>query len=429
MSRLLKISFLFILISQTLAGQKLVNSPYGRLGPGIMVPQGLLKTLGMGGAGIAVQDPVNINYLNPASYASIDTNSFIFDFGFDYQILTLNDGDEKYRSEDMGFHHIVIGFPVSRKAGFVFGLVPFSSGYYNIASSVGPGDPRYRPIAGEIDHYHKGAGGYNKFFWGFGISPLKNLSLGINMEFMFGTITRVNNYIFVDGTNYYNNSTTESILIRGFNFKYAAQYKFDLGTDYFVSTGFTYSPEKKYRSDYEDLITKHSPYTGTIYSTDTLSYSFTDDIPIVMPRSFTAGIAFGKNDKFTVAVDYTGTNWSESQFAGYEQYLVNSSSLNFGIEFIPQKYANTNIVNRVEYRLGGHTSGTLLMVNNEQIKDFGISFGAGIPMNRTKSKVNFLFEYGKRKGSIENGLHEEAYLNFAISFNFYDSWFKKKQYN
>jgi len=423
MLKLLKISFFFIILSQALNGQKLVNSPYGRFGPGIIVPQGLLKTRGMGGAGIALQDPVNLNYLNPASFASIDTNSFVFDFGFDYQILTLNDGNETYKSDDMSFHHIVMGFPVARKAGFVFGLVPFSSGYYNIASTG------YRDIAGEVEHAHKGDGGYNKFFWGFGISPLKNLSLGLNMEFMFGTITRTNNYMFADGTNYYNNSTTESILIRGFNFKYGAQYKFDLASDYFLSTGITYSPKKKYRSDYEDLILKYSLFTGTIYSVDTLSYNFTDEVPIIMPSTMTAGIAFGKNDKFAIAADYTRTNWSKSQFAGYDQYLVNSSELNLGIEFIPQKYANTNILNRVEYRLGGHTSDTQLMIGNEQIKEFGITFGAGIPMNRTKTRMNFLFEYGKRKGSFENGLHIETYYNFAISFNFYDNWFKKKQYN
>ena len=429
MSRILRISLVLLIISQALAGQKLVNSPYGRFGPGIIVPQGLLKTRGMGGAGIALQDPVNLNYLNPASFSSLDTNSFVFDFGLDYQILRLNDGQESYRSEDMSFHHIVIGFPVAKKAGFVFGLVPYSSGYYNIAATIGPDDPAYRPIAGEIEHLHKGDGGYNKFFWGFGISPVKNLSLGLNMEFMFGTITRINSYVFTDGSNYYNNSTTESILIRGFNFKYGAQYKFNLGSDYFASTGFTFSPKKEYRSDYEDLILKYSSYTGTYYSVDTLSYNFTNEIPIVMPRTITAGIAFGKTDKFAVAVDYTMTNWSESKFAGYDQYMVNSSEFNVGLEFIPQKYANTNILNRVEYRLGGHTSGTQLMLGNEQIREFGITFGTGIPMNRTKTRMNFLFEYGKRKGSFENGLHNETYYNFAISFNFYDNWFKKKQYN
>ena len=69
------------------------------------------------------------------------------------------------------------------------------------------------------------------------------------------------------------------------------------------------------------------------------------------------------------------------------------------------------------------------MVNNEQIKEFGITFGAGIPLRRTNSTINVFFEYGNRKGSFENGLHKEAFYNMGISFNFYDRWFIKRKYD
>lgn len=429
MSRLLSISFIFIFFSQLLIGQKQVNSPYARFGPGVIEPGGTFKTRSMGGAGIALSDPLSFNYQNPASYAEIDTNSFVFDFGLDYQILILDNNDENYKSDDMGFHHIVMGFPLSRRAGVAFGLVPYSSGYYNIASSSEPGDPLYDPIVGETQNKHKGDGGYNKFFFGLGVSPVKNLSLGVNMEFLFGTISRQNSYIFLDGANYFNNSATESIMIRGYNFNYALQYSVDLSAGYFLSAGFAYTPKKTYRSDYEDIVARYSVYTGTIFSIDTLSYSFDGDATLEMPDNMTVGIGFGKKEKFSMAIDYTTTGWSDSNFSGYDDYLVNSNNLKFGIEFIPDKYANTNFLNRVEYRLGGHTSESHLIINNEQIKEFGITFGAGLPMNRSKSRINLFFEYGQRKGSFDNGLHKETYYNFGLSFNFYDNWFNKKQYN
>ena len=62
-------------------GQKLINSPYSRFTIGTLEPVGSFRNLGMGGIGTALRDNSSISYSNPASYSSLDTNSFIFDFG------------------------------------------------------------------------------------------------------------------------------------------------------------------------------------------------------------------------------------------------------------------------------------------------------------------------------------------------------------
>ena len=93
MLRYLKIFLLLLLTSQLSVGQKLVNSPYARFGPGTLEPAGSFKSLGMGRTGVAYTDPLNITYQNPASYSRLDTNSFVFDFGVDYRIIVLSDGD------------------------------------------------------------------------------------------------------------------------------------------------------------------------------------------------------------------------------------------------------------------------------------------------------------------------------------------------
>lgn len=79
----------------TATGQKLVNSPYSRFNLGTMEPAGSFRSLGMGGIGIALQDNNTIYFSNPASYSSLDTNSFIFDFGLDYSKNILSDGIDR----------------------------------------------------------------------------------------------------------------------------------------------------------------------------------------------------------------------------------------------------------------------------------------------------------------------------------------------
>ena len=93
------ISVIFILlfiISFAASGQKQINSPYARFNIGNLEPAASFKSLGMGGIGIGMKSNSSIYFANPASYSSIDTNSFIFDFGLDYGIVKLSDGTKSF---------------------------------------------------------------------------------------------------------------------------------------------------------------------------------------------------------------------------------------------------------------------------------------------------------------------------------------------
>jgi hypothetical protein len=426
----LRISLLLLLITiGQVTAQKMVNSPYARFGPGTLEPAGLFKSLSMGGAAVALRDPLTINFVNPASYAGVDTNSFVFDFGLDYRMILLNDGEDRDISDDMNFHHIVMGFPLTKRSGFAFGLVPYSSGYYNISSETLRGDADYNPLTGETVNIHKGSGSFNKFFAGAAVSPARNLSIGVNIEFLFGSIERSNNFLFNEGTNYYNNRTSESILLRGHNFVYGIQYGISFSETRMLTAGLTYSAGKEYRADYESMAARYSLYTGSFYSTDTLSYEGGTEAALTMPQQLSFGLSYTVTDKLTILADYTTTKWSEAEFPGYDQYLTDRTGFNAGISFIPDKTSNSRFLDRVEYRLGGHTAKSHLVVNGEQLKEFGITFGAGLPMNRSKSMINLFLGYGTRNGSFENNLHKETYFNFGMSFNFYDNWFEKRKYN
>ena len=81
------ISIIFIslfLFSFAASGQKQINSPYARFNIGNLEPAASFKSLGMGGIGIGMKTVSSVFFENPASYSSVDTNSFIFDIGIDY---------------------------------------------------------------------------------------------------------------------------------------------------------------------------------------------------------------------------------------------------------------------------------------------------------------------------------------------------------
>ena len=80
------------------------------------------------------------------------------------------------------------------------------------------------------------------------------------------------------------------------------------------------------------------------------------------------------------------------------------------------------------YRAGIRYEDTGIMIRNESINDFGISFGLGLPVGRSLSNLNVGFEFGKR-GTTDSGLIKENYANFHISLSLNDKWFIKRKYN
>ncbi len=429
-NKLIAISFILIFpVCFTAKGQKLINSPYSRFNIGTLDASGSVRSLSMGGTGVAMRDNSAIYFVNPSSYSSIDTTSFLFDFGMDYSIIDLSNGTSKYRSDDMNFNHLMIGFPLAKGWGVAAGLVPVSNGYYSLSESIKNGDPGYDPLTGEMISVHKGSGGLSNFFLGTGINITKNFSVGANFNVLFGQMDRVNQFDFADFVNTFGQYYSEKLKINGVNFDYGGQYRAAFKKDYFFTAGFSMTPAKKYWSDLEKISVRYSSYSTSAYSPDTLNYSNTSSKDSTkLPSTIRFGVAFGKKDKFVATIDYVASNWANAIIHGSTGYLANSKSWLFGAEYIPEKYSNTSYLSRIEYRLGGHISDNYLLLKGVQIKEYGASCGLGLRMRGTLSKTNIYFDFTRKNGDIAKGLHNENYYTVGLSLNLYDYWFRKRRY-
>ena len=70
-----------MLIASPAISQYSTYSPYTRFGFGDLSKGGFGQNLAMGGAGIALRNDNQLNYLNPAAYTARDSMSVLFDFG------------------------------------------------------------------------------------------------------------------------------------------------------------------------------------------------------------------------------------------------------------------------------------------------------------------------------------------------------------
>jgi hypothetical protein len=419
------IFLLSFLIAISVTAQKQVNSPYARFNLGTLEPAASFKSLGMGGLGVGIKSGSSIFFANPASYSGIDTNSFIFDMGVDYGIVGLSDGTKHFKSDDMNFDHLIMGFPIAKGFGFSAGIVPVSSGYYKLQESVLKTDANYDPILGQYSSIHLGDGGLNNLFIGTGIKVTKNLSLGVNMTLLFGQLKRSYQVTFDDYSYVYNNSEVERIEMHGINLNYGLHYTANLKNDLFFTAGITYENSKKYKTSYIDL-----SYRYTAFGTrDTISYVSNDSSKTFIPGTFAAGFSFGKLNKLTAGFDFVYTRWSKSTIPGPRSYAADTKTFKFGLEYVPDRLSNYSLLKRLEYRIGGHTGNTYLVINGEQVNEIGASFGLGIPMRRSRSRTNLFIDFTRRSGSGLATKHIEDFYTMGASLNLWEIWFLKRKYD
>ena len=184
------ILFLLFLNSPSFSQIRLA-SPYSRFGIGDLSDNNNAWNLSMGGSGIAFRSPYHINYGNPASYTAFDSLSFVFEGGFNLDIIKLTSNIQSENRNFASVGYLLFGMPVTKWWRTSLGMVPYSNIGYNIES---PGQVDKTNII----RLYSGSGGINRFYWGNAFKILKNLSIGVNASYLFGSMNRESTILFPD---------------------------------------------------------------------------------------------------------------------------------------------------------------------------------------------------------------------------------------
>jgi len=316
----------------------------------------------------------------------------------------------------------MMGFPIMKGWGVTAAILPYTNGAYDIGySSEGSG------VTGSIYENHNGTGGYQKALIGTGIRPLPYVSVGANLFYMFGEVTRINDFIFTGDNNYFNTRKQASSALRGIGFDASVQFILELPDNRFINAGVTYTPAFDLNTDNEDFTFRYSNVQTSSLALDTLSFSSVSTTSR-MPQSVRAGFSLGKVDKLTAGADIVYTRWSKGSFPGTYGTYTDALSLHAGAEYIPEKYSNYSFFDRVEYRIGCRYGESYTLFAGDEVKEYGITFGTGIPMRRSRSRISLAVDLSTRGGSTGE-IPRETRISVGASLNLYDYWFLKRKYD
>ena len=397
------------------------TSPFSRYGIGDLNHYGYGRTSAMGGASLGSRHAVQINSANPASYNANDSLSFIFDFGIDGTFSKYKSNSGTMSANDINFRYFSLSWPVTKWFGAAMGLQPFSDMGYEVAFTENISG------VGNVYHSYKGEGTTSKAFMGVSVSPFKGLSLGANLNYIFGRLNQ-NSGVGFDNPALFYISKSEGTRLRDFTLNYGLQYDLEIKKNQFLTLGITFERQS-------DLTVLHrlssfkAINVGSSSLSDTLEFIPEQKDYIRLPSTFGIGLSYNKINKLEINADYYYAAWSKSTLLGAKDELItNQSRISAGFEYIPEALSIRSYLKRVRYRAGIHQENSYLKLDNHQIKELGVSFGAGFPFPKSKSTANFAVEFGKQ-GTTSYNLVRNNYTKLSLYLNLYDYWFIKRKFD
>lgn len=395
-----------------------INTPYSMYGYGIIGDRATSMQRQMGSVGYAMQNGRQINVMNPASYAAIDSLTFLFDIGGDLSFLWSKEGNAKDSSIGGGLDYVTMQFPLSKFLGMSIGLVPYTNVGYAFGSEIKHGAMQ-----------NQGSGGITEAYLGLG-GKIKGFSLGFNVSYDFGTIL---NDVYSTPVNSGQTLFEHVMQIRDWNILLGAQYRFRLNKNDNLTAGVTWSPKMSFHGNTWATVQE------TVYDSkpDTLARSRLSG-HYERPMSIGGGVSFlhEKESRLFVEADVTWQQWSKTPMPAlmsdtHPNEIV-FEGMNFkdririglGAEYIPQIRGNYG--QRMAYRLGFSWCNDYLMVKSNRIREIGVSCGVGLHTPGDKTMINVGLEWKNRR-AWPDALISENYLNITLGVNFNEVWFWKRK--
>lgn len=412
------LALMVILLSFLVTPAQNVTTPYSMYGYGILSDRASSMQRQMGSVGYAMNSGRQINVMNPASYASIDSLTFLFDIGADISFLWQKEEDIKERSIGGGLDYITLQFPICKFMGGSIGLLPYSSVGYAFGSDIQHGARQ-----------NQGSGGITQAYLGLA-GKIGGFSIGANVAYSFGNII---NDVFSSPETSGQTLFEHVMQIRDWDISLGAQYTADLTRYDKLTLGLAFTPK----------LSLHGNTWATIQETtreseaDTVAYMKMSG-NYYTPLTLGGGIAYKheKSSRWMIEADITFQQWSKAKYSPLYS-LDNPDNLVFqgmkfsnrtryaiGGEFVPK--LRGNYAQRIVYRLGAYYNNDYLKILGNQVREFGLTAGFGFTAPEGKTMINLGFEW-KHRNAHPQTLISENYFNITLGVNFNELWFWQRR--
>jgi len=309
--------------------------------------------------------------------------------------------------------YLMMGLPITKYWRTSAGIIPFSDIGYKILDS-----------RKDITFSYEGSGGLMQLYWGNAFRLAKNLSLGLNASYLFGTMNDIS-FVHFSLPNYLNNRILRNTLIDGIYLSAGLQYFINMKNNNRLGLGLVYENSAYIWARESILINNYLGEFNSSSTYDTVRYESANKGRMVIPQSVGFGVSFSRADKILLGIDVTWQNWSNFSVMGRSDSLKDAIIAAAGIQYTPDPFSS-KYYKKIKFRAGGKFSTGYMRFQNTPIQEFSVSAGIGFPLRTftSQSSINIMFEYGQM-GTIKNDLIQQNSFKIVLGFILHEKWYQR----
>lgn len=484
----IKIKILLTLLIAGISGiqaQNNTSSPYSIRGYGEIEEFNNAFCRSLGGASNGIRFENLFSYSNPASLGG--TKLVLLDFGFRAEYNKVYSDSAAKTSYNGNINYFSLAFPVYRKPiikkdttqkvktkttklyteyksiwNAAFGFAPYSSIHSSYSKLR---DTTY----GQTGNFYSRTGGLTRVYLINSVNITENFSIGLNASFIFGQMRSTDGFFLFDTGVSRATIQEKNTRMSGFKFDFGLQGQRNKDTlvtrDSVVENNTKVLKIKRHpiRFVYGATINNSAQMNYTIFRQilnksnyyvsaplDTVLHQENKRGKTSLPFGYTAGFSVTYNNVWMLTADYKVDRWGKLKNSLFTDSFGSSSQISIGFAYRPdyniamfkKTEGNKRFKPNLEYRFGFRTRNTGYYFKDNAnnivpLKEYGISFGIGIPKLRTewdtkyiqvKSMFNITGEY-IRRGTLVNGMISENIYRITIGFTLPDVWFRKRKFD
>ena len=478
-------------LAGSVQAQNTNDSPYSAYGFGELVNSAQISQSCMGSVGVAVMDPFSVTSVNPASYTTLAAP--VFEAGGAWRNATLTTTTQEGKRSGVQLAGLSIGVPFAgRKWGVAFGLQPYTNVGYVVTQqgATSTGVP--------VTYEYSGTGGLNRAFLGAGhvlwhrrdsigeenrrkdtIALGNRLSVGLNFNYLFGSIEQVSRSILPQSQGYYSSKRSETLVLRDPSYTIGLLYSGQLSSwkrhhDRLVvrnqrirarleernanlpdslrkldhsmrrdtaAWGFHVGLFSEFGADlnaqYTSLFNQYTVQNGVETPRDSVYSVEGAEGSISLPPLFGVGLSITHGNALTITAEMRQRDWRQLGNAVDQWVLPEDLGMQrtyaAGLAWRP---AGTRVEGKLlaetVYRFGVRYTDDYLVVRGTQLNEMAVSAGFSLPVlgKYSRSRLTIGGEFGQR-GTTDNGLIKEQFTTLFVGITIApdprEAWFVRRR--
>ena len=409
-----------------LNAQTIGNSPYAAFGIGDVKYDNTTDISAMGGISTAyIWDfNNNFNFSNPAANKNLELTTLKIEGSNENNFFKSNTDNLSVTKHSSYLSNVTIAFPISNKVKFGLGYQPYSSKKYTVLTS------EVLATGTKQASLYRGEGSLSTVQAALSYQITPEFALGLRSNFFFGNLYDINEVTF-SGAELINGYETKN-KVKTFNFTLGSAYQKKLENDKKFTLGATYTFGKTGQMETRYINSTYYYSAGETKNNESIIEEKYSEDKNLIPMEFSLGAGYGKDAKWFVGTQVDYKKGETIQFLGKPFVNDNSYKIAAGGWYLPNYNNFRNYFSRVTYRYGAYYEKGNLAFNGTNINQFAITGGMTLPFeNKSANRMSGIdlgLELGKR-GTLDNNLVRQNFINLKIGINFADKWFNKRLYD